>query len=581
MRLPALFRAAAPLALLLSPAHGQPKNPDTFTYAIIGDADSLDPAWQYDGISHEIQYQIYETLVFYKGPSVSEFEPMLSRVVPSRENGLLSQDGLRYAFPIRKNVKFHDGTPLTPEDVRYSILRFLLTDRASGPSTLLLEPLLGVFSVTGPDGKPLPGIFKEAEKAVTIEAGALVLKLKKPAAPLLSILAGFCPVVSKSFVVAHGGWDGSEGSWTRHLNPSKQDAALYDRANGTGPFKLERWDKENRAVILSRNEDYWRKPAALKRVIFKTVPEAATRKLMLKAGDADAAFLERQFLPQFERLEGVTVTDDLPFLEIHNVFVPNFKITMEGNPYVGSGKLDGDGITSDFFSDMDVRKGLAHSFDYDAYIRDGYRGKGRRARGPVPFGVLGHNPRQTLLNFDPAKAAEHFKKAFGGRLWETGFRFTVLFMEGRADRQLACQILKAQVEALNPKFHIEVRGVQWSTYLSHFSAGRIPIANARWAMDFPDPHNAVQPFLHSAGHYAKRQGYANPRADALVERAWGETDPEKRKALYAELQSIARTDLPQIYTIDTYHLQVRRSWVKGWYYNPIVVYGYLYPVRKD
>lgn len=574
------------LAILLMTALAPPlpaaiKNPDTFTYLITGDVDSLDPAWQYDGISHEVQIQTYETLISYKGTSTEEMEPLLAASVPTLKNGLLSKDGLTYTFPIRKNVQFHDGTPLTPEDARFSFLRFLLIERSSGPTGLLLEPLLGFETLAGPDGKPLAARFKEVEKAVTIEGSNLVLRLKKPCAPLLSILAAYCPLVSKSFTVKNGGWDGSEGTWVKHYNPAKQATGLYERANGTGPFKIDRWDKENKQVILSRNENYWRAPARLKRVVFKTVNESGTRKLVLQAGDADAAMMERAFLPQVTDLPGVKITDDLPFLEVHNCFIYNFKTNPVANPYIGSGKLDGDGIPPDFFADLNVRKGLASAFDYDAYINDGYRGKGRRARGPIPHGVFGHNPKQPLWQHDLGKAAEYFKKAFGGQVWEKGFHFTISYMDGRADRQLACQILKKTVEQLNPKFKIDVRGIQWSTYLSAFAAGKLPIVNARWGLDFADPHNAVHPFLHSLGNYSKVQGYKNPKADALIEKAWREQDKEKRRAMYHELQAIAHDELPSIYTLDTYNFLVSRSWVKGLNYNPITPYGYLYPVYKE
>ena len=67
----------------------------------------------------------------------------------------------------------------------------------------------------------------------------------------------------------------------------REGAPLMDKANGTAPFKLERWDRTGRYVLLTRHEGYWRGPAALKRVLIKSVPELATRKLMLQAGDAD------------------------------------------------------------------------------------------------------------------------------------------------------------------------------------------------------------------------------------------------------------------------------------------------------
>ena len=178
------------------------------------------------------------------------------------------------------------------------------------------------------------------------------------------------------------------------------------------------------------------------------------------------------------------------------------------------------------------------------------------------------------------KAEEFLRKAWGGQVWDKGFQVTITFMEGRADRQLACQILKAKLEQLNPKFKVDVRPILWSTYLRDQSAGKLPIVNARWGLDFPDPHNAVHPFLHSSGNYSKVQGYRNPKADELIEKAWREGNLDKRRKLYAELQRIAQEDLPTIFTLDTYNFMVHRKWVKGWTYNPVMMYGYLYPVSK-
>ena len=581
-----MLRTAAGLLLLVSgfftPVRAQEgvKNPDTFTYAMTGEIDSLDPHWQFDALSQEVSIHLYETLVYYAGDSVDDFEPMIATQVPDQENGLLSKNGLTYAFPLRKGVRFHDGTLMTPEDVKYSIMRFLLTDRASGPSYVLLEPLLGVETTLGADGKPDPELFAKADSRISIEAGnTLVLRLEKPYPPLLSILAGFCPIVSKRWVVASGGWDGTLKTWAAHHDPPKNDE-IYDKANGTGPFKLDRWDKQVGAVILSRFDGYWRAPAALKRLVFRTVDDANTRKLMLQAGDADAVMMERQYLPQVEKLPGVKVIDDLPLLETHNAFVMTFDINGLANPFIGSGRLDGEGIPPDFFSDPDVRKGFARAFDYDAYIRDGYRGKGERARGPIPRGVFGYNPRQPVYQFDLERAAQDFKKARGGAVWEKGFRFTLTYMEGRADRALACQILKRNVESLNPKFRIDVRPVQWSTWLSDWSQKKIPMSNTRWHLDYPDAHNAVYPWLATNGYYAKTQGYSNPRADRFIEAAKREGDRDQRRRAYAELQAIAYADVPQIYTIDTFHFQVLRSWVRNWSFNPILLYGYLYPVQK-
>src|SRR5665213_3298747 len=130
--------AALLLGLLSAAADAAVKNPDTYTYLTISDADSMDPAWSYDNASDLIILNVYEPLVMFDKTSTEKLIPILSTKVPSKENGLISADGRTYTFPIRKGVKFHDGAPMTPEDVKYSILRFMLMDRAAGPSSLLL-----------------------------------------------------------------------------------------------------------------------------------------------------------------------------------------------------------------------------------------------------------------------------------------------------------------------------------------------------------------------------------------------------------------------------------------------------------
>ena len=114
--------------------HAAPKNPDTFTYLTISDSDSLDPAWSYDVSSHAIILNVYETLFMYDHGSTEKLLPILAEKVPTRENGLISADGRTYTIPIRAGVKFHDGTTVTAEDARYSIVRFILADRRSHES---------------------------------------------------------------------------------------------------------------------------------------------------------------------------------------------------------------------------------------------------------------------------------------------------------------------------------------------------------------------------------------------------------------------------------------------------------------
>ncbi|MBI4061166.1 MAG: ABC transporter substrate-binding protein [Elusimicrobia bacterium] len=551
-------------------------DPAVLDYALAADVDTLDPHWAYDAASLFVVDQVYETLIDFAGASLDGFEPRLATVVPSRENGFLSKDGLTYAFPLRNGVKFHDGSTLSAQDVKYSLMRFLLLDRDGGPSNLLLAGLLGVH-----DTRALPPdqIYDLADKAVAVEGGSLVLRLKKPFAPLLGILANFAHIVSKGYVTANGGWDGRKENWLKHRNPAKEDAALYSRTNGTGPFQLESWDRTGKRISLLGNNSYWRKPPALARVNLATLMDSRERWRRLAAGEIDVAFVERRYLHQFEGLPGVVVTDGLPALETQNAILFNLRAEAKDNAWLGSGRL-GDGTPPDFFADVEVRKAFAFSFDYDAFVKEGYRSKAIQAHGPIPAALFGYNPKQKPWPFAPHQAEAAFKRAVGGAVWNRGFSLSVAYTEGNAERRIACRLLKEGVEKLNPLFHVDCRALPESKLLDEFRARRLPAFVYRWILDYPDPHNAVEPFLHSRGYFASMLGYDNPRADAMIEQAAAETDPAKRRALYHELQALAIYDAPAIFTADSDNVVVRRAEVQGWLYHPIQPYGTLYEVTK-
>ncbi|MDE2238242.1 MAG: ABC transporter substrate-binding protein, partial [Elusimicrobia bacterium] len=258
-----------------------------------------------------------------------------------------------------------------------------------------------------------------------------------------------------------------------------------------------------------------------------------------------------------------------------------FRINPLGNPDIGSGKLDGDGIPPDFFSDPDVRKGFACAMDYQALIRDTFMGAAVRAKGPVPPGVPGYDPRQPYYRFDLKKAAEHLRKAWGGRVWREGFRFTLTYNVGSENRQAACEILKKNVESLNPKFKIDLRGVEWASFLDKAQRRLMPIFARGWYADYPDAHNFVYAFYDSDGRYPSAQGFRDPELDRLIEEAAGQLNGRRRAALYRRILALGYKDVPSIVTVHTSEVVALRSWVRGFYRNPVFLGNYYYPLGKD
>ena len=555
------------------------KNPTKLFYAHIGEITTLDPVYPYDAVTQGMMLNVYETLLMFKGSSLSEYEPALANKIPSVKNGLISKDGLTYTFPIRKNVKFHNGNILKPEDVKYSLLRFMLTDPSGGPASLMLEPVFGLASTRDSKGKLLLS-KKEIENAVKVKDDAVIVKLKRPFAPFLSIIARWSYIMNKQWCVENGEWNGAYETLAKYNNRPKENSFLSKNMNGTGPFEFKRWNLNSKQIMFSSFKNYRKKPAAIKMLVMKTVPEFGTRRLMLEAGDADIIDVPRTFEIQVRGLKGVKVEDNLPRLLTDPVFFFTFKVNPLANPDIGSGKLDGKGIPPTFFGNKDIRKAFALSFDYPGFLSDGMKGKAALAKGSIPPGLLGYSPNTQGHSFNKAKAAEYFKKAYNGMLWKKGFKFTLTFNTGSEVRQLACQVLKRNIESINPKFKIDIRGVDWPIYLEKTQNKKMPLFTRGWTGDYPDPHNFIFPFYHSKGRYAIAQNYSNPEMDKLIDLAVSQTSGLKRKQLYKKIQKLAYEETIQIYTIHPQGLLAMSDCIKGFYDNAVFMGIYFYPISK-
>ena len=577
------------------------KNPDTMILATIGGPETIDPHWSYDTASGEVIYNCYDNLINYKGESTSEFLPMLSTEVPSVENGLVSEGGLTYTFPIREGVKFHNGDVLTTEDVVYSIKRGLVFDRAGGPMWMLFEPLLACHSIEeiatevagvenysdlfedGDTRGELKSNYKETmvkvitdyvDKVVSIDGNKVIFHLAQAYGPFLNIIAhsgSWAAIINKKWTIEQGGWDGQTDTWWKYHDPENEKDPLYKIENGTGPFVLKKWVPEE-IVMLERFDDYWQGPAKIKNAQIKGVKEWTTRKLMLQTGDTDLVYVPIQYLSEVKGLAGVRVIENLPAL-INVVSMWPWTINAEGNSYIGSGKLDGEGIPPDFFSDVHIRRGFSYLFPYDIFITKIAKGQAIRNPGPIVKPLLGFSDDPSLFyNFSLLNAKKEFEQAWDGQLWEKGCKFTIFYNEGNDVRKAACDMLATYANMINPKFKITSAGVQWSAYLKAFLTEKLPIFTIGWQADYPDPHNWAPVYMGSKGDYSGFFGeayrkFAEENVDPLLEKALKETDLEKRAALYKELTQIAHDQAISLYVYQPIAHHVEKTWVQGWYYN--------------
>ena len=607
-------------------------DPTTLTYAMEDDAACLDPHLAYEGTSYEIIINVVEPLIFFKRESASEFVPILATEVPGVENGGISADGLTYTFKIREGVKFHDGNDLTASDAAYSWQRVLLQSDPNSGAWMMLEAIMGYSSgdvtekiaegayagnqtdlIANATPEELKAVCEEVKSHFEVDdaAGTLKVTLAQPWGPFLQIIArpwGY--IIDQQWATEVGDWDGSCDTWQNFYAPGQEATKLAKVINGTGPYMLDHWTQDVEWVLVA-NENYWRQEgdpvwpggpsgvARIKRIVHKTVPEWGTRFAMLQTGDVAWGSVPQANRPQVDAWVGETCdyltnectpTDNtsgplrlwpnLPSTGRTDIFL-NFNVRTDesgSNPYIGSGKLDGNGIPPDFFSDLHVRKAFSYCFDYDTYIADGQNGEGTRNNGVIIINMLGYNPDQEMYPFDLDKCAEELALAWDGKLPETGFRLQALTATGYTANQTALAILQSDLRAVNAKYQLEIVTLPWAAYLAGFRAGLLPVAVSGWSEDYHDPHNWVQPFL--IGTYATRQNFPDEFKDIfrpLIEQAVVEPDPAKRAELYYQIGALRYEWVPEVNLSQAGNYTYEQRWVKDYYYNPVLISeSYLY-----
>ncbi|MBN1147123.1 MAG: hypothetical protein JXA78_07695, partial [Anaerolineales bacterium] len=379
---------------------------------------------------------------------------------------------------------------------------------------------------------------------------------------------------------------------------------LRDKVNGTGPYKLDHWTPGEEVVFVA-NDAYWRVEqdvpffegsatgAQIPRVVKSGVTEWGTRFAMMQAGDADFTDVPRENVSQIDPLVGMwcewdaaagehvcaeTETPDAP-LQLYighpltsrtdAMFV--FDINVEGgNPYVGSGELDGNGIPANFFSDIHVRKAFNYCFDWESFIADALAGEAVQNVGPLIPGMLGYNPDGPVYTYDPDQCAAEMELAWDGQVAANGFRMQVAYNTGNVTRQTIAQILQANFSDTNEKYTIEIIGLPWPSFLAAIRGSRLPLYISGWQEDIHDPHNWAQPFL--VGTYANRQKLPEDMVAAFEEKvsagvAAG-TD-EERAAIYYEIAQMDYDNAIAIRLAVPTGRFYQQRWLGGYFYNSI------------
>lgn len=530
------MKKVALLSMLLVGSAFAASPKDTLILQYSADVPTLDPGVSYDTASGELIENIYETLLTYKGNSIKTLEPLLAT------KWTASNGGKTYTFDLRKNVKFHSGATMTCADAEYTFERNLVTNSAESGNWFLSESLLGTQSNANDDKSVT---WAKIDKAVECNAkGQLVFKLPKVDPAFLTKLAySGQSIVEKKYSAGIGEWSGTEKDWKSWVGKDLTGSNLSQKPNGTGAYRMVQKDANN--VLFQAFPGYWGKQPAIKNVIRQKVPELAARQQAFLRGDADIIEGAGRAVDetQLKGKPGVTWVDNLPNTSASVIFMNQ---NIKASNLLGSGKLDGKGIPANFFKDANLRRAFSYAFNYQQYITDVQKGKGKQRTMALPDSFPGYDPKVKTYKFDKTKATAAFKQAWGGNVWKNGFTLTVNYRAGSAPQQTAMEILKRNVESINPKFKINIQPKQWSEMLASSKKGEEAMVLIGWAPDYGDPDNFIYTFYASDGYYAPRSNFKDASVDKWVKQARTTTNSAERNRLYSLVGNRAYEQAPYI-----------------------------------
>lgn len=541
---------------------------DTLVIQQAATVTTLDPTAAYDTFSLQVLENMYETLWTYKGASLTQMTPLLASALPTYTNG-----GKTLTVSLRKGVKFHSGNPMTCLDAQYTYRRNLVTNSAESANWFISDALLGTRDNAAADKSVT---WARIAGAVSCNAqGQLVFKLPKPDPAFMAKLAfAGQGVLDSKWAAKLGEWNGSEATWREWVGKDVSASRLSAQPSGTGAYQLLRRDADN--VLLKAFPEYWGGKPAISNVIMQKVSELAVRQQAFLRGDADLieAGTRANVEAQLKGKPGVTVLDNLPSAGAQALFMNN---KIKNSAALGSGKLDGKGIPADFFADAAVRRAFASAFDYDQYMRDVQRGKAVKRTMLLPDTFPGYSRATKTYSYDPAQAQALFKAARGGEVWKNGFTINANYRTGHIAGQVALELLKRNVEALNPKFRINIIEEPWSEQSKKMQEGLEIMLPMGWSADYADPDNFLYTFYSSGGFFYPTNNWQDADVDRWLEQARTTVDAAARAKLYKQVADRAYQESPFIVLPAETNIRPVRSTLQGASaatYNPMRSFGF-------
>lgn len=482
---------------------------------------TMDPHASPSAVTFQMTSSVFETLLYLDANR--QIQPYLA------ESYEVSPDAKTYTFKLRQDVKFSDGTPFNAEAVKFNFDRIVNPNFKAGGA---LSALAGY------------------EKTEVVDEFTARVSFKAPNAPFLLYAAG-----------------GTLGMMSPTATKQQTPEQVTQTPVGSGPFVIKELVINDHATLVA-NKDYTRRapwsdhagPPYLDELVFKFVPEAATRATTLESGEAQMiTVIPPQSLGRFEGNSAYTVVKPA---------------------WTGAPRFTALNVKLFPTDDPAVRQAILFATNKEAIVNNSYKGTGTVAYAPLTAKMLDPGPLKSLYPYDPARAKQLLDQA-GWKPGSDGIRVK--------DGKRLELVINAIDFGGGIENYIQLLQAQWREV--GIDAKIKAQARAPWYEDnYKCATNAIPLFLRSgdldglfALYHSSNIGtnfnfscYKNPEVDKLLEQGKAETDPEKRKQIYLQAEQKIMADAAVLPMVDELSVWGFKANVSG-----LVFTGYTYPVFSD
>ncbi|PDV99630.1 ABC transporter substrate-binding protein [Candidatus Viridilinea mediisalina] len=455
---------------------------------------------------------IYDTLIWKDSEG---FIPWLAT------EWTVSADGTRWEFTLREGVRWHDGTPLTVDDVV-----FTFDYLANQPSAVLLGGTLEIIS-----------------SVEQLDEQRVAIVLEQPYAPFLSNIAGTLPIIPRHI-------------WEEIDEPAQ--AATLELLIGSGPYQLTQYDQASGAYLYEANQDFWLGTPYVQRIELVPVADAL---LSLQQGAIDATGISVD--------SSVTAEVLAPFRE------PPFAIMSTGGEW--NAALHFNLAKGPPYDDVRFRQALAYTIDREELVQRVLLGNGEPGNpGGVAPSSSWYNPDVAAYAVDRERAAALLDEAGyqdtngdGIRTMPDGQPLDLqLYFDGASMARTA-ELLRAMLQEVGIPLTLRPNDRPSQDALT--ADGNYGIAIIGYGGLGGDPDRLRQTFASTSRSrsFSRAHGYANPTFDQLASEQFTTTDEAQRKALVFTMQELLAEDVPVLPLYHPLNMHLYRPEVfAAWYYTP-------------